>query len=106
MNIASNLDHAAYHFPDHCAVIEGDRSVSFSEFCRDASQMASAMVEFGIQPGDHVALCAPNSYAWVVFYFGAANGVDVHSRKEEECKSANLEAVTWKFRLSGSAAWE
>jgi long-chain acyl-CoA synthetase len=71
MNIASNLDHAAYHFPDHCAVIEGDRSVSFSEFCRDASQMASAMVEFGIQPGDHVALCAPNSYAWVVFYFGA-----------------------------------
>jgi long-chain acyl-CoA synthetase len=71
MNIASNLDHAACHFPDHCAVIEGDRSVSFSEFCRDASQMASAMVEFGIQPGDHVALCAPNSYAWVVFYFGA-----------------------------------
>jgi hypothetical protein len=39
-------------------------------------------------------------------YFVAANGVDVHSRKEEECKSANLEAVTWKFRLSGSAAWE
>ncbi len=71
MNIATNLDHAAFHFPDHCAVVEGDRSVSFSEFRRDANRMASALVEFGIQPGDHVALCAPNSYAWVVFYFGA-----------------------------------
>ncbi len=71
MNIATNLDHAAFHFPDHCAVIEGDRSVSYSEFCRDANRMASALIDFGIQPGDHVALCAPNSYAWLVFYFGA-----------------------------------
>ncbi len=71
MNIATNLDNAAFHFPDHCAIVEGDRSVSYSEFRRDANRMASAMVSFGIQPGDHVALCAPNSYAWVVFYFGA-----------------------------------
>ena len=26
--------------------------------------------------------------------------------KEKQCKSANLEKATWKFRLSGSAAWE
>jgi len=71
MNIATNLDQAAFHFPDHCAIIEGDRSISYSEFRRDANRMASALVEFGIQPGDHVALCAPNSYAWLVFYFGA-----------------------------------
>jgi len=70
MNIATNLDHAAFHFPDHRAVIEGDRSVSFSEFNRDANQIASALVGVGVQPGDHVALCAPNSYAWLVFYFG------------------------------------
>lgn len=71
MNIATNLDRAAFHFPDHCAVLEGDRSISYFEFRRDAGRMASALVEFGIQPGDHVALCAPNSYAWLVFYFGA-----------------------------------
>jgi len=71
MNIATNLDNAAFHFPDHCAIVEGDRSVSYSEFRRDANRMASTMVEFGIQPGDRVALCAPNSYAWLVFYFGA-----------------------------------
>jgi len=71
MNIATNLERAAFHFPDHVAVIEGDRSISFSEFNRDASQIASALVSVGVQPGDHVALCAPNSYAWLVFYFGA-----------------------------------
>jgi long-chain acyl-CoA synthetase len=71
MNIATNLDHAAFHFPDHPAVIEEDRSLSFSEFNRDANQIASALAGVGVQPGDHVALCAPNSYAWLVFYFGA-----------------------------------
>jgi long-chain acyl-CoA synthetase len=71
MNIAANLDWAAFHYSDHCAVAEGDRNVSYAEFQRDANRMASALVNFGIQPGDPVALCAPNSYAWMVFYFGA-----------------------------------
>jgi long-chain acyl-CoA synthetase len=71
MNIATNLDRAAFHFPDHCAIIEAERSISFSEFSRDANQMASALVRVGVRPGDHVALCAPSSYAWLVVYFGA-----------------------------------
>jgi long-chain acyl-CoA synthetase len=71
MNVATNLDCTAFHFPDHCAIIEGDRSISYSEFRQDANRLASALVEFGIQPGEHVAVCAPNSYPWLVFYFGA-----------------------------------
>ena len=71
MNVAANLNHAAFHFPGHTAVIDGDRSVSYLEFNEDANRIASALVSLGVQPGDHVALCAPNSYAWLVFYFGA-----------------------------------
>jgi long-chain acyl-CoA synthetase len=71
MNIATNLDRAAFHFPSSLAVIEGDTRVSYSEFHRDANRIASALVSVGVRPGDHVALCAPNSYAWLVFYFGA-----------------------------------
>jgi long-chain acyl-CoA synthetase len=70
VNIAANLDHAATHFPAHPAIIEGDRSVSYSEFHEDANRIASALVGAGVQPGDHVGLCAPNSYEWLVFYFG------------------------------------
>jgi long-chain acyl-CoA synthetase len=55
MNIAANLDRAAFHYPDHNAVADGDRNVSFSEFQRDSNRIASALVDFGIQPGDHVA---------------------------------------------------
>jgi long-chain acyl-CoA synthetase len=71
MNIAANLDCAAFHYPDHRAVSDGDRSVTFAEFRRDANRMASAMAQFDLRPGEHVALCAPNSYEWLVFYFGA-----------------------------------
>ena len=71
MNVAANLDCTAFHYPDRRAVTEDQRSVSFSEFHRDANRMASALANVGIQPGDHVALCAPNSYDWMVFYFGA-----------------------------------
>jgi long-chain acyl-CoA synthetase len=32
--------------------------------------VASALVDLGVRPGDHVALCAPNSSEWITFYFG------------------------------------
>ena len=70
MNIATNLKQSACYFPDRIAVLEGNKQVTFSEFNHDASQIASALVNTGIQPGEYVALCAPNSYAWLVFYFG------------------------------------
>ena len=71
MNIATNLEQAAFHFPDTTAVIDGDKVVSFSQFNRDTNKLASALVGAGVAPGDHIALCAPNSYEWLVFYFAA-----------------------------------
>lgn len=70
MNIASILEKAACYFPEQIAVIENDKSVRFNQFNRVASRVASALNGRGIRPGDHVALCAANSYAWLVFYFG------------------------------------
>jgi len=32
--------------------------------------MATALIRLGVRPGDHVALCAPNSGVWLAFYFG------------------------------------
>ena len=70
MNIADNLDRAAFHFPSRTAVIEGGGVITYSQFNSDASRIASALVDLGVRPGDHVALCAPNSYPWLAFYFG------------------------------------
>jgi long-chain acyl-CoA synthetase len=70
MNIASNLKNAAFYFPEHCAIIEDDKIITFSQFNQDANRVASALVGRGVRAGDLVALCAPNSYHWLAFYFG------------------------------------
>ena len=70
MNIASNLKNAAFYFADRCAVIEDDKIITFAQFNQDANRVASALAGRGVQPGDYVALCAPNSYHWLAFYFG------------------------------------
>ncbi len=71
MNFADNLEKTAACFPDKTAVIEGDRSISYLKLNQDASRIASGLADSGLKPGDHVAICAPNSYPWLTFYFGA-----------------------------------
>ena len=70
MNIAENLERTARFFPDNVAVIEGDRKITFRQFNGESSRMASSLAKAGIRAGDHVVLCAPNSYEWLAFYFG------------------------------------
>ncbi|MGD2272794.1 MAG: AMP-binding protein, partial [Desulfobacterales bacterium] len=71
MNIAANLEKAAFYFPDRSAIIDGDKTFSFKEFNREVNKAAGALAKKGLKPGDHAALCAPNSYAWLAMYFGA-----------------------------------
>ena len=79
MNVASSLAKTAFYFPEHTAVIEGDKIIPFARFNQDASRIASALIRRGIRPGDHVGLCAQNAYEWLAFYFGvlAAGAVAV-----------------------------
>ncbi len=70
MNVAKNLENAAFYFPKQTAVIENDQEINFLEFNRVSNRVATALMGLGIQPGDHVALCAPNAYEWLAFYFG------------------------------------
>lgn len=89
MNIARNLENAAFHFADRLAVIEGNKCVTFAELNGDANRIASALVNLGVCPGDHIAICAPNSYEWLAFYFGIlkAGGVAItfsHLMKKDE----------------------
>ena len=47
----------------------GDRSFSFSELDELSSALA-ALVRLGVRPGDRVTLYAPNSWEWIVSYYG------------------------------------
>jgi acyl-CoA synthetase (AMP-forming)/AMP-acid ligase II len=69
VNIAKNLENAALYFPDRTAIIEEDRKISFFEFSRESNRVASALTDMGVQPGDRAAICVPNSYHMLTFYF-------------------------------------
>lgn len=71
MNIGKNLEYAARIFPDRPAISDNDIEITYAEFDKRANRIATALIDMGIQPGDHVALCAPNSAEWMIFYFGA-----------------------------------
>ena len=58
MTVAKNLEIAAFYFPDQIAIIDGHRKITFLEFNQESNRIATALMGMGIQPGDHVALCA------------------------------------------------
>ncbi|MDQ1286420.1 MAG: long-chain acyl-CoA synthetase, partial [Thermodesulfobacteriota bacterium] len=70
MNVAKNLDKAAILFPDRPAISENDSEITYLDFNRRANRVATGLINLGIQPGDMVGLCAPNSADWLAFYFG------------------------------------
>ena len=70
MNLAENLERSAYYFPDRLAILQEDRKISYLEFNKEANRVATALIGLGVQRGDFVALCAPNSIEWLAFYFG------------------------------------
>jgi len=70
MNIARNLEQSALCFPDRPAVSEGSIETSYARLNEKASLVAGALVVSGVKPGDHIALCAPNSLEWIAFYYG------------------------------------
>ena len=69
MNVARNLERSAFFFPDRPAVSAGGRELTYRAFNEQAGRVAAALLGLGIKPNDPVALCAPNSPDWLIFYF-------------------------------------
>lgn len=59
------------------AVVAGDRRVTFDELAATVADAARALLGFGINRGDRVAVWAPNSLEWIVAALGVttAGGV-------------------------------
>src|SRR5487761_637586 len=72
---ARYLDRPLLHFPDG----KGWQAVTWAEMRRGTLAVASALVEAGVNAGDHVVLMGPNSLAWLYCDFGiqAAGAISV-----------------------------
>ena len=68
--IPAALEEAAGEHPGHEAVVDGATRLTFAELRREAHEVARALVAAGIEPGDRVALWAPNGAPWIVASFG------------------------------------
>ncbi|MEM8979099.1 MAG: AMP-binding protein [Pseudomonadota bacterium] len=66
----SHLRRAVRIFPDRTAWIYGQRRMSYADYYKRCSQLASALVNIGVQPGDVVATVLPNIPAQVEASFG------------------------------------
>lgn len=55
---------------DRLAVVDGHTRLTYSELHDEARSFGAALVASGVEPGDRVALWAPNSAEWIVAVLG------------------------------------
>jgi long-chain acyl-CoA synthetase len=63
---------AARHWPERIAVIDGERTLTFSELDRRATTIAANLTVAGLEPGDRVALIQHNCLEYVLAVVGIA----------------------------------
>ncbi len=68
--ICELVDDAARRFPDLEALVDGDVRWTFPEMRDRIRASARALMASGIEPGDRVAVWAPNIWEWVVAGLG------------------------------------
>lgn len=71
LNLGSVLSASAKRQPGDVAAINGAHHHTYEELDARARMFATALLELGIQPGDRVALMAPNGPYFSIAYFGA-----------------------------------
>lgn len=59
-------EYAAQQYGDAIAILEAGISHSYMQLWQDVRQTGAALLRFGIQRGDRVAIWAPNSKNWIV----------------------------------------
>ncbi|MEU6374423.1 FadD3 family acyl-CoA ligase [Streptomyces sp. NPDC046909] len=64
---------AVERYPDVEAVVEGRTRVSYAELGARVERAAAACLANGVEPGDRVAIWAPNSLDWIVAALGAVS---------------------------------
>jgi acyl-CoA synthetase (AMP-forming)/AMP-acid ligase II len=70
MTIPRTVARAAERFGDRPALEDGERCLSFRELAAEGARAARAFLAAAVEPGDRVAIWAPNVAEWVVAAIG------------------------------------
>jgi long-chain acyl-CoA synthetase len=69
LNLAFGLIDSAIRYPDHPAIICGNRSYTYSELDCWSAKIAEVLLSQGMRSGDHVTLLAPNVPEFTAVYY-------------------------------------
>lgn len=70
LNPTAFLERSSEVFADHIAVIDGDKRWTYAEFADRCRRQAGMLNELGLQPGDRVAVLAPNTHMMLESHYG------------------------------------
>lgn len=71
--IAGLVRDAATRFGGHEAVVDGRVRISYAQLGERVERAAAACIAAGLEPGDRVAVWAPNTLEWIVSALGAVS---------------------------------
>ena len=69
-NLSIAIEYNSFKFPKKKAFTQDDKSISYEEFNRLTNQLANAILNSGIKPGDKIAIQCPNIIEFPVIYYG------------------------------------
>ncbi|MFI7354663.1 FadD3 family acyl-CoA ligase [Streptomyces avidinii] len=72
-SIAGLVRAAAAQYADREAVVDGRARISYEQLGERVERAAAACIAAGIEPGDRVAVWAPNTLEWIVSALGAVS---------------------------------
>lgn len=72
VNVGDMLTRAAWRHPDHCAVVDGARRLSYRDLNTAVNRLANALLGAGYGRGDVLALVSGNSVEFLVTYYACA----------------------------------
>ncbi|MFF0216624.1 FadD3 family acyl-CoA ligase [Streptomyces vinaceus] len=72
-SIAGLVRAAAAEYADREAVVDGRVRISYAQLGERVERAAAAAIAAGIEPGDRVAVWAPNTLEWIVCSLGAVS---------------------------------
>ena len=70
MNCAQNLELSTFFFPNRPAIRQAGAETTYAQLNDQANRIATGLMKLGLNPGELVGLCTPNSGDWIAFYFG------------------------------------
>ncbi len=70
MTLADPIEHARTCFGGRIAVIDGERTITYTELADRCRRLAAGLTTLGVQRGDRVALLSANGHRYLEAFFG------------------------------------